>query len=135
MNKTIGGAGPSGCARSKETRAKIRAARIGRKVTEETRAKMRGRKHTEETRAKLRGRKFTEETRAKMRESHTRTIPVWFISPQQDIHEVRSVTQFARDNDLLPQCLNRVSSGHRSHHKGWTLHPSSPHLKCKQQEQ
>lgn len=55
-NLTDGGMG--GVAVSEETRAKMSAARKGRKVSEETREKMRraatGRRHSEETKAKLR---------------------------------------------------------------------------------
>ena len=139
MNKTIGGPGKAGFATSEETRRKIRVANTGKKCTEETRAKMRGRKHTEETRAKMSaaaiGRKLTEETRAKIRESRIRTIPIWFVSPEQTMYEVANVRQFAHNNALNNSHLIQVSLGHLSHHKGWTVSPRSPHLKCKQQEQ
>ena len=59
---------------SEETRQKLRAANIGKKLTDEHRAKIGaasvGRKHTDETKAKMSatsiGRKFTDETRAKI---------------------------------------------------------------------
>ena len=40
---------------SEETRAKLSAARLGKKLSEDAKAKLRGRKHSEETLAKLRG--------------------------------------------------------------------------------
>ena len=136
MNLSTGGpGGQTGISPSEETRAKMRAAHIGQKHTEESRAKLRaaftGRKHTKESRAKMRGRVVTEETRAKLSESNARTIPVWFVSPEQTLYEVTNVSQFARDSDLNQGHLNKVSLGHSPHHKGWTLHPSSPHLKLK----
>ena len=74
VNMTDGGEGAKGCKTSKETRAKLSAAKKGRTLSEETRAKIgafhKGKIVSKETRAKLSaahtGKKHTEETRAKL---------------------------------------------------------------------
>lgn len=62
--------GQNGGKQSDETKAKIRAKKLGTKASEETRAKMRARRPSEETRAKMsaarKGRKHTDATKAKM---------------------------------------------------------------------
>jgi group I intron endonuclease len=69
--------GPRGYKMSTESRAKMSAARLGKKHPPRTAsqkaamsAAQRGRKVSEETRAKQRGRKASDKTRAKMRSSH-----------------------------------------------------------------
>lgn len=74
-NMTDGGEGLVGLAKSPETIAKMRAAKLGRKLSAETRAKMRasalGRKLTEADKAKIsaahKGRKISEEQKAQLR--------------------------------------------------------------------
>jgi hypothetical protein len=57
--------------------------------------------------------------------------PVYFVSPDGVLFEVYNVTEFAFEHGLTKSGLSFVAKGNRSHHKGWTLHPSSPHLKLK----
>lgn len=77
-NVADGGQGTPGLIPSSDTRAKMRAARLGKKHSQERCAKMRasnlGKTHTPETRAKISasqlGRKQSIETRAKRAQSH-----------------------------------------------------------------
>ena len=73
-NKTLGGTSLKVIIKSDEVKAKISAARKGKKVTDETKAKtsatLKGRKLTDEHKAKisatLKGREYTDETKAKI---------------------------------------------------------------------
>lgn len=62
-----------GVKRSPETRAKIRVARLGKKISAESLEKWKLRRHPEEVLAKLKGRKHTKETRAKLSAMRTGT--------------------------------------------------------------
>ena len=74
-NLTNGGEGPSGRVFSSETRRKMAAAKLGRKMPREQADKIgkahKGRKWTEEQRASLRGRVFSVEHRENLRKAAT----------------------------------------------------------------
>jgi hypothetical protein len=74
-NGTDGGDGACGRILSEESRAKLRAARVGFRHTEETKALMRMRRHTEEVKQKMcedrkaKGFKHSDEAKEKMRQA------------------------------------------------------------------
>lgn len=43
------------------------------------------------------------------------------VNPQGEIIKFYNMRKFCRDNDLTQQCLQLVSIGKQSHHKGWKL--------------
>jgi hypothetical protein len=119
-NLTAGGDGISGCVRKNETREKIRAALLGKKLTESRKKKIsearKGRFQGSENPSY--GRKLTEDDKKKIIQKHYRYYT--FMSPQGEvIKEYTTLREFCRKYQLERKTLTMVISGKFKQHKGW----------------
>lgn len=99
------------------------AARIGRKITEETREKFRNRITTEETKLKLSiagmGRKFSQETKDKIGEANKKTYS--FLDPFGEIVVIDDLSAFCQTNNLKYSPMVNLYNGKYCNdtYKGW----------------
>lgn len=123
---------------SLETRMKIRAANLGKKLSPRCRAiaiknlrpPEKGFHHSVETRLKMsatrklnppmgmKGKKHSLESRQKIAEAGAKTYH--FLSPEKELVTVTNAAAFCRDNGLIKFHLYAVHTGKRKSHKGWT---------------
>ncbi|AKF13312.1 GIY-YIG catalytic domain-containing endonuclease [Sinorhizobium phage phiN3] len=132
-NQTDGGEGSLGYDPSPDTRAKMRAAKVGRKMSEDHRRKISesntGRKVSEETRTKIaerlkgnrnfEGHTFSEETKKVLSDQKSKHYTV--VSPDGVKIDIFNMRKFCFENNLTPSAMSLVIQGKKPHHKGWTI--------------
>jgi hypothetical protein len=128
-NRTDGGEGPSGAVRSDETKRKIKEKRKYQIITKEqsnkVREKLKGKKRPDWVIEKIKE-GITEEHKRKMSEARKgiNRPNLWksfkIINPDGILIEGSNISGFCKENNLYPDCFNKVLKGTQSHHKGWT---------------
>jgi group I intron endonuclease len=136
-NLTDGGEGTVGYIPSEETREKMRAKKLGRKLTSEHCQKIsesnKGRVFTTETREKISkkskgrqtwlGKNLTEEHKEKLSKTKEKT---WTVeSPTGEVMTIINMRKFCLSNNLHSSAMSRVLHGKQSHHKGWKAYETS----------
>jgi hypothetical protein len=128
-NRTDGGEGPSGAVRSDETKRKIKEKRKYQIITKEqsnkVREKLKGKKRPDWVIEKIKE-GITEDHKRKMSEARKgiNRPNLWksfkIINPDGILIEGSNISGFCKENNLYPDCFNKVLNGTQSHHKGWT---------------
>lgn len=136
-NMTMGGEGTIGIKLSMETRQRMSVSRLGKKrlpFSEEHKAKIglahRGKKLSKEHKLKLSqkfagvnnpmyGKKLSEEHRKKLSLSKSQKIIGYLKSPQNEVIEVRNITQFCKTNNLCITGIAKLLKGKHSSYLNW----------------
>lgn len=114
---------------SELTKQKISQSNMGRVVSEETRQKLseshKGNNLSSEAKRKLsehmKANPISEEWREKLSKASSVASAkhYQFISPEGAVVEIYNMRSFCKEQGLTPSKMSNVSTGKRTHHKGW----------------
>ena len=127
-NSTMGGEGSNGFKHTEEAKRKVSLANSGRNHTKEAKKNMSmshkgnknsfyGKQHTEETKKKL------SEFRTGLKQSEeqvNKKSGKWkIIRPDGTEEIILNLRKYCRNNNLLLNCMHKISKGNQNHHKNY----------------
>jgi len=114
--------GDNNPAKNPEVRKKLKEARNKRIITNETKEKMSNSHKGKDGTYGMLGKKHSDETKKKMRESAVKRINKEYslVNPNGEKFTFNNISEFSKENNLIPSLITLVLNNKRSHHKGWT---------------